>query len=191
MARCLRRQLRLSQNLTPFGVETPVIQIDFRPHHSCLPAPYSTDLLYPSDRIFSYLSDEVKCELEPPLTPRNPGRRRPKRPPPPDGTARTGQVSRSSINGQLDLRVASVELCREISPSLSNQSLFITKRTSLLITDCHLFIRTHVLWALYGSNPALIIIRWNFLGFFHFFSCADLSLLLIQASRSLNRYLNF
>ena len=75
----------------------------------------------------------------------NLGRRWPKRPPPPNGTARTGQVSRSSINSQIGLKVAIVKLCKEISPSLLNHSLFITKRTSFLVTDCHLFIRTHVL----------------------------------------------
>ena len=59
-----------------------------------------------------------------------------------------------------------VKSCRNTKPRVLNQSRFITNRTGRRITDCHRFILIQVRCAAFGSKPAMIMIRWNFLGFF-------------------------
>ena len=64
-----------------------------------------------------------------------------------------------------------------------------TNLTTGLVTDCHLFIFIQVRFASAIGKPALIIIRWNFAGFFHFFNCIERSRLRMNSSSSRNIFL--
>ena len=52
-----------------------------------------------------------------------------------------------------------IKSSKKISPCLLNHLRFMTKRTAVLLTDCHLFILIQTFRASWGLNPTLIMIR--------------------------------
>ena len=65
--------------------------------------------------------------------------------------------------------------CRNTNPRSLNQSRFIPNRTGCFVPDYQRFNLIQTRCVSFGVKPALIMIRWNFRGVFHFFSCTDLS----------------
>lgn len=91
----------------------------------------------------------------------------------PNRTARTGLVSRSSINDRShDFFVipvgVKVKSFRNTNPIPRNHLRLITILTSLRCTDCHFIIATPVLRASTEGKPLLIMTLWNFFGLLRF-----------------------